>query len=57
MAEIMSTDQLAKYLKLNPDTIRRQAEKRTIPSIRIGRVWRFSKMVIDEWIKQGGERK
>ena len=57
MAEIMSTDQLAKYLKLNPDTIRRQAEKRIIPSIRIGRVWRFSKMVIDEWIKQGGEKK
>lgn len=60
MSYVMNTNELAKYLKLNPDTIRRQAEKQVIPGIRIGRVWRFPKAMIDMWIKEkmeGGETK
>ena len=57
MSQIMNTDELAKYLKLNPDTIRRQAEKQIIPGVRIGRVWRFPKEMIDAWIREKMERR
>ena len=60
MLKVMTTDELAKYLKLNPDTIRRQAKRQIIPGIRVGRVWRFPKEMIDTWIKEkmgGGETK
>ena len=53
MAEIMTTKELAKYLKLHEITIGKFAAKGLIPAIRIGRVWRFDKEVIDQWIAEG----
>jgi excisionase family DNA binding protein len=50
LAEIMTTRELAKYLKLHQITICRLSKEGKIPSIRIGRVWRFDKEVIDAWI-------
>lgn len=56
MAEIMTTKELAKYLKLHEITIGKYAARGEIPAIRIGRVWRFDKEAIDNWIKQGQEK-
>ena len=53
MAEIMTTKELAKYLKLHEITIGKYAAKGLIPAIRIGGVWRFHKEVIDQWIAEG----
>lgn len=50
MPEIMTTKELAKYLKLHEITITKHAGKGKIPAIRIGSVWRFDKDVIDKWI-------
>ena len=50
MANIMTTKEIAKYLKLSPITITKYARLGTIPSIRIGGSWRFDKEVIDKWI-------
>ena len=49
MAQIMTTKEIANYLKLHQITICKLAQKGKIPSIRIGRVWRFDKDIIDEW--------
>jgi len=49
----MTTKELAKYLKLHEITIGKFAAKGLIPAIRIGRVWRFDKEVIDQWIAEG----
>ena len=46
----MTTRELAGYLKLHEITICKYAANGQIPAIRIGRVWRFDKEAIDEWI-------
>ena len=47
MPEIMTTREVAKYLKLHEITICNLAKEGKIPAIRIGRVWRFDKETID----------
>jgi excisionase family DNA binding protein len=46
----MTTRELAGYLKLHEITICKYAANGQIPALRIGRVWRFDKEAIDEWI-------
>jgi excisionase family DNA binding protein len=53
MAQIMTTKEMAEYLRLHQITICKLSKEGKIPSIRIGRVWRFDKEVIDEWIAEG----
>ncbi|MFO7739075.1 MAG: helix-turn-helix domain-containing protein [Desulfatiglandaceae bacterium] len=53
MAQIMTTKEIAKYLKLHEITICKLSKEGKIPGIQIGRVWRFDKEIIDEWISQG----
>lgn len=53
MAQIMTTKEMAKYLRLHAITICKLSKEGKIPAIQIGRVWRFDKVVIDEWIAKG----
>ena len=53
MAHIMTTKELSQYLKLHEITICKYAGEGQIPAIRIGRVWRFDKDAIDDWIRTG----
>ena len=50
MADIMTTKEVAEYLKLHEITICKYAKDGTIPAMRIGRVWRFEKSAIDKWL-------
>ena len=56
MPEIMTIKEMAKYLKLHEITISKYAKEGKIPAIRIGRVWRFDKQIIDKWINEGQEK-
>ena len=49
----MTTKEIAKYLKLHEITICKLSKEGIIPAIQIGRVWRFDKEIIDEWISGG----
>jgi len=53
MAQIMTTKEMAAYLKLHEITICKYAAEGVIPAVRIGRVWRFDKDEIDRWIAEG----
>jgi len=53
MPQMMTTKELSKYLKLHEITVCKYAAQGKIPAIRIGRVWRFDKDAIDEWIAGG----
>lgn len=53
MAQIMTTKEMGKYLKLHQVTICKLCKEGKIPSIRIGSVWRFDKEIIDAWIAKG----
>jgi len=56
LAQIMTTKEMANYLKLHAITICKLSKEGKIPSIRIGGVWRFDKEVIDDWIARGLEK-
>ena len=53
LAKIMTTKEMARYLKLHVITICKLSKEGKIPAIQIGRVWRFDKEVIDKWIAKG----
>ena len=53
LAQIMTTKEVASYLKLHAITICKLSKEGKIPGIQIGRVWRFDKEAIDEWIAGG----
>jgi len=53
LAEIMTTKEVAEYLRLHQITICKLSKEGRIPSIKIGGVWRFDKEVIDSWIAKG----
>jgi excisionase family DNA binding protein len=51
MKNLLDVDDLAKYLKLQKQTIYNWLNKRKIPGIKIGGVWRFDKTEVDRWLK------
>ena len=49
---LMTTDEIAAWLQLQPETIREMARTGRIPAIKLGRVWRFNRDAIGSWIEQ-----
>jgi len=49
---LMSVDELADYLGLQKQTIYNWLHTRRISGIKIGKVWRFDRKYIDEWLKK-----
>ncbi|MFH1093446.1 MAG: PTS sugar transporter subunit IIA [Candidatus Omnitrophota bacterium] len=49
---IMTTKELAEYLKLNEKTIIKMAQHKDIPGVKVGNQWRFHRSVIDAYLKQ-----
>lgn len=47
---IWTSEEAASYLRINPRTITRMAKRGEIPSIQIGRLWRFRRGDLDEWL-------
>ena len=54
METYMTIEELAKYLKLNDQTIRRWVLNREIPFRKIKKVIRFRVSEIEQWINEGG---
>jgi excisionase family DNA binding protein len=52
--EIMTVEELAKYLKTGVATIYKLAQEGKIPGTKVGNQWRFRKEKVDEWLDQGG---
>jgi PTS system nitrogen regulatory IIA component len=50
--EIMTLEEVAKYLKLKPQTIYTWAQNNKIPAAKLGKEWRFRKSLIDKWFNQ-----
>ena len=49
---VLTIDELAHYLKVSKSTLYKLCQEGQVPGRKIGRHWRFSKPVIDEWLKQ-----
>lgn len=52
MDDIMTIEEVARYLKLKPQTIYNWAQNGKIPAAKIGKEWRFRKSLIDRWFNQ-----
>lgn len=50
MSEVLTTRELAEYLKLSERSIYRLLERGEIPAFKVGGQWRFRKSAVDEWL-------
>jgi excisionase family DNA binding protein len=48
--DIMTLEEVAKYLKLQPQTVYKWAQEGHIPGAKLGKEWRFRRSILDEWI-------
>jgi len=49
---LLTTDEVADYLRLDANSVRAMARQKRIPTIRIGRLWRYRRVDIEQWIKE-----
>ena len=48
--DILTIEEVAKYLRVSERTVYDWAQKGEIPSGKIGTVWRFKKSEIEKWV-------
>ena len=52
MAELMTVDEVAQYLRVTKKTIYRLLKQGKIPATKVSQQWRFKRASIDEWLQQ-----
>ncbi len=52
MEVLMNISQVATYLGMGAENVRYLARNHRIPAAKVGRVWRFSKPAIDDFINK-----
>lgn len=50
MRAIWNSYEAAQYLRIHPRTLVRMARRGEVPSIQIGRLWRFRRSDLDDWL-------
>jgi excisionase family DNA binding protein len=50
--KLLTTEQVARYLKVDKFTIYRLVTQKKIPAFKVGNQWRFKKKMIDAWLAQ-----
>ncbi len=50
--EILTTEEVYKYLKIPRSSLYKLAEDKKIPAFKVGRHWRFKKSKIDAWVEK-----
>ena len=49
----LSISEIAHYLGVSNDTIYKWIDKKSLPAHKIGRLWKFKKEEVDEWVRSG----
>ena len=52
MAELLTVQEIADYLRVTEKTIYRLLKRGNIPATKVGYSWRFDKAAIDEWLHE-----
>ena len=50
--EFMTVEEVAKYLRLNMQTVSRMAQRGELPAVKVGRHYRFRKDVLDRFLDE-----
>ena len=48
----LTTEEVLGYLKVTPRTIYRLIRTGELPAVRIGRLWRFKRADVDDWLER-----
>jgi excisionase family DNA binding protein len=49
----LSISEICQYLGVTSDTIYKWIEKKNMPAHKIGRLWKFKKNEVDDWVRSG----
>lgn len=52
----LSVEEIAIHLGIKRDTVYKWLAKKHMPAHKVGRLWKFDKTEIDEWVKSGAAR-
>jgi excisionase family DNA binding protein len=55
--KLLTTDQVARYLKIDKFTVYRLVTQKKIPAFKVGNQWRFRKTMIDAWLMKNSNLK
>ncbi len=50
----LSVDEICAHLGVSRDTVYKWIEQKGMPAHRAGRLWKFKKDDVDEWMRTGG---
>jgi excisionase family DNA binding protein len=54
---LLTIEDVSHYLRLNSETVRAMARDGKLPSLKVGRNWRFRRAEIEAWVQTNGSRK
>lgn len=49
-SDIMTVEDVAKFLKMKPQTVYKWAQDGQIPGTKLGKEWRFRRSILNEWL-------
>jgi excisionase family DNA binding protein len=52
----LSVDEICQYLGVSNDTVYKWIDKQGMPAHRMGRLWKFKMVEVDEWVRSGGAK-
>ena len=52
---LQSVDDIREYLGVSRDTVYKWIETRGLPAYRLGRLWKFKREEVEEWVKKDGK--
>ena len=50
----LSVAEIAEYLGIKAETVYKWIQRKDMPAHKVGRLWKFKKAEIDEWVMSGG---
>jgi len=50
----LSVEEIGEYLGVSKDTVYSWISSKKMPGHRVGRLWKFKKDEVDEWVRLGG---
>jgi len=50
----LSISEICKHLGVSKDTVYNWIDKHAMPAHRMGRLWKFKKEQVDDWVEAGG---
>ena len=52
----LSVAEIAQYLGIKKDTVYKWVTAKRLPAHKVGRLWKFKKDEVDEWVRHGKTR-